>query len=141
VASRKQRGDAVEQPLLVGDVDRLMLFAPDNRLGPTGECAFPNAIVRLVLDYVQSSPRLDEDGKVRQKYGDVGRPLNITRKFASKHAEQLIEKGLGYNRRPRDHKAKTRFSALSRRLARGSERVVRAGGAELVYCLSFNNDI
>ncbi len=69
----------------------------DNHLGPTGESAFQNAIVRLVLYHAQSSPRPDEDRKVGQKYGDVGELFGIPRKLARKDAEQLIENGLGYN--------------------------------------------
>src|SRR5437764_1054591 len=69
----------------------------DDHLGPAGECTFHNALIRLVLDYVQSSPRLDDDGKVRQKYGDVGELFGMTRKFARQDAEQLIQNGLGYD--------------------------------------------
>ena len=71
------------------------MIAGDNHLGPAGECTFQNAIVRLVLDYVQSSPRLDEDRKVRQKYGDVGELFGIARKLGREDAEQLIENRLG----------------------------------------------
>jgi len=37
------------------------MIASHKRLGPARECAFQNAILRLVLDYAQSSPRLDAD--------------------------------------------------------------------------------
>jgi hypothetical protein len=39
---------------------------------------------------VQSSPRLDEDGKVRQKYGDVGEFFGITRKLARKDGDENV---------------------------------------------------
>lgn len=66
----------------------------DNRLSPTGEGALQNAIVRLVLDHVQSSPRLDEEREVRQKHGDVGEFFRITRNLRARMPSSSSRIGL-----------------------------------------------
>ncbi len=63
-----------------------------------GERAFQNAIVGLVLYYMESSPRLDGKSEFRQKHSDVCELFGIARELASEYAEQFVEDGLGENK-------------------------------------------
>ena len=73
------------------------MIASHNRLGSARECAFQNAIVRLVLDHSQPSPRTDCQSELGQEHGDVRDFLGIAREFASEDAEQFLQDGLGDN--------------------------------------------
>lgn len=68
-----------------------------NDLGPTGERPFQYSIVWLILDHLQSSPRLDGKSEAREKHGNMGELFGITREFGGQKPEQLIEDGLGDN--------------------------------------------
>jgi hypothetical protein len=56
---------------------------------------FEDAIIRVILEYLQPAARPRYGGQLAQKHRDMGQLFGIAREFSGEHAEQLVEDGLG----------------------------------------------